>query len=60
MKSAIAIFVTLAAATTTLAVAQDGIGHGPPPSPAIAMPQLLPPTSSVQVPLADVSQSPLR
>jgi hypothetical protein len=40
MKRTIVTFLVLAATTTTLAVAQDGIGHGPPSSPVIVVPQL--------------------
>jgi len=45
MKRTMVTFLVLAATTTTLAIAQDGSGHGPPDvSPIIVMPTLPLPT----------------
>jgi hypothetical protein len=58
MKRAIVTFLVFAAAGTTIAVAQDGTGRGPPRAPIIVMPQPLPaPTrTSTTVPVPRLSE----
>jgi hypothetical protein len=42
MKYTIVTVLLMASTVTTVAVAQDGTGHGPPKSPIIVMPQPIP------------------
>jgi hypothetical protein len=44
MKFAIVTLLVMTSSVTTVAVAQDGTGHGPPKSPIIVMPQIPVPT----------------
>jgi hypothetical protein len=58
MTRTIVSFLVFAAATATVAVAQDGSGSGPPDVPIIIhLPTLLPATASPTVPVLKVSQS---
>lgn len=44
MKRAVVTFLIIASTATTLAVAQDGTGHGPPSKPIIVTPVPTPST----------------
>jgi hypothetical protein len=57
MKRATVIFLVVVSGATTLAVAQDGSGHGPPKSPIIVSPL---PTSPTTAPVPTTSQPKLR
>jgi hypothetical protein len=46
MRYTIVTLLVITSAVTTLAVAQDGNGHGPPKSPIIVMPRMPVPTPS--------------
>jgi hypothetical protein len=46
MKTALVTFAVFATTVAILAVAQDGGGHGPPPSPIIVLPTLPTPTTT--------------
>ena len=58
MKYTIVTLLLMTSIVTTVAVAQDGTGHGPPKSPIIVMPQPIPvpTTASPAGPLSKLFQ----
>jgi hypothetical protein len=60
MKCAIVAFLVIASTATSVTVAQDGMGQGPPKKPVVFVSPLPTPTSPARAPAPTTSQPKLR